>query len=278
MANLYFASQGAPNMFDYEKSASKKTQERWDKLRKEREDNAYKYSSQYLQYLMADRNQANQDRNYRLDLERMAQNRELAEAQNAIAMQKFEEDRRQAKVKEEQWQKTFEEGARQFDATNAIQKQKVAQEAVRLAREAKKNAMTFNLGKGRGTVTVDKDALNSESIGYLFNLLPESVRSQVHGKEIVGDIIDTDAIGNEIRDKMTGKASTHRGVVGYSEPTTEAMLIAIGANIDADESYEVRQAFRELAGQKPDPNDGPQQKIAGFNTGSSTGKTAGFQK
>ena len=66
-----------------------------------------------------------------------------------------------------------------------------------------------------------------------------------------------------ITDKLTGQ------VVGHKDPSTEAMLIAIGSNIQ--NCPEAQDAIRELAGQKP------QGKKGGFNNGGQ-GKTGGFKK
>jgi len=47
---------------------------------------------------------------------------------------------------------------------------------------------------------------------------------------------------------MTGQKDV---IIGYQEPTSEAMLIAIGANIEGN--IDAQNALRELAGEKPLP-------------------------
>lgn len=47
MANLYFTSQGTPNAYDPSNTMSGKTKERWDKLRKERQESIERYMRMY---------------------------------------------------------------------------------------------------------------------------------------------------------------------------------------------------------------------------------------
>ena len=49
--------------------------------------------------------------------------------------------------------------------------------------------------------------------------------------------------------KVPSKTKTTTGVVGYKKPTTEAMLVCIGANIEG--SIDAQNALREIGGGKP---------------------------
>lgn len=253
LANLYFASQGAPNMYDPKTSMSGKVKDHWDKLRKEREDNAYKFSSAMLNAARLDEERKNGDRNYMLAVQRH-------EDSNNQWQQQFDEQKRhneageqlareKAQAENELAQKKFDEGVRQFNVSSQQQAQRIRQEGQRIQREIKKGQVTFALGEGKGTIDVSTDALNAANVGYIFSKLPEEVRSTV--------------VGDAITDKLTGQ------VVGHKDPSTEAMLIAIGSNIQ--NCPEAQDAIRELAGQKP------QGKKGGFTNGGQ-GKTGGFKK
>lgn len=84
--------------------------------------------------------------------------------------------------------------------------------------------MTFNLGSGNGNVTLTLDKLNAQTVSRIYHTLPANVRSQVQGDPIVQNGF----------------------VVGYKPPTTEAMLIAIGANVES--SPATQNAIKQVAG------------------------------
>lgn len=252
LANLYFASQGAQNMYDPEHSMSKKVNDHWDKLRKERQDNAYKFSNAMLNAARLDEERKNGDRNYQLAITRHEDSKNQWQ-------QQFDEQKRHnaageqlAREKAQQEHdlavKKFDEGVRQFNVSSQQQAQRIRQEGARLQQQAKQNKFTFALGEGKGTIDIDKDALNSANVSYVFSKLPAEIRDQVKG--------------DAITDKLTGQ------VAGYKDPSTEAMLIAIGANIQ--DCTGAQDALREIAGKKP------QGKKGGFNNGQ--GKTGGFKK
>lgn len=84
--------------------------------------------------------------------------------------------------------------------------------------------MTFNLGSGNGNVTLTLDKLNAQTVSRIYHTLSPEVREKVQGNPIVRDGF----------------------VVGYKEPTTEAMLIAIGANVES--SPATQNAIKQVAG------------------------------
>lgn len=233
LSNLYFTTQGAPSMFDGKTTLSSTAQKRWDKIDAERKANSEKYISAYMQAKQADDAAERDDRNWKRQIERdaLADKRYEAEQARIAARQKIEDERYEARVKQEaeRWQKTFDENIRQFNVSSEQAATRLKNESARLAREMAKDKVTFALGEGMGSISIPKDALNNANISYVFNKLPEAVRSQIKGKEIL----------------------EFNRVIGYQKPTPEAMLIAIGANIEGN--IDAQNALRELAGEEPLP-------------------------
>lgn len=234
MSNLYFTTQGAPSMFDGRTTLSGTAQKRWDKIDAERKANSEKYISAYMQAKRADDAAERDDRNWKRQIERdkLADKRYEDEQKRIAARQKVEDERYEARVKQEaeRWQKTFDENVRQFTVSSQQAAARLKNESARLAREMAKDKVTFALGEGMGSISIPKDALNNANISYVFNKLPEAIRSQIKGKEILDQF---------------------NRVIGYQQPTPEAMLIAIGANIEGN--IDAQNALRELAGEKPLP-------------------------
>lgn len=235
MSNLYFTTQGAPSMFDGRTTLSGTAQKRWDKVDAERKANSEKYVEAYMRAKQADDAAERDERNWKRQIERdkIADQRYEAEQKRIADRQKVEDERYETRMKAEaeRWQKTFDENIRQFNVSSQQAATRLKNESARLAREMAKDKVTFALGEGMGSVSIPKDALNNANISYVFNKLPGAVRSQIKGKEI------TDPVTNK--------------VIGYHDPSPEAMLIAIGANIEGN--IDAQNALRELAGEEPVP-------------------------
>ncbi len=243
LANLYFASQSGVNMYDPRKGIGAAHIEKWDKLRKENEKNSEQYMKLTMQARQADDAKARDERNWQNTL---AQQKEAAERwkqqfehqqererkadERYDAEQAYKKDRDQKA--DEMRDKQFNESVRQFNVSSAQSAQRIKNESVRLSREMKKDVVTFTLGTGKGNIEIPKDALNAANVAHVFSMLPDDVRAQVKGDAIIGKDI-------------TGESM----VVGYKEPSTEAMLIAIGTNIEGNSN--VQDALRELGGKKP---------------------------
>lgn len=238
LSNLYFTTQGAPSMFDGRTTLSGTAQKRWDKIDAERKANSEKYVSAYMQAKQADDAVERDDRNWKRQIERdkLADKRYEAEQARIAARQKIEDERYEARIKQEaeRWQKTFDENVRQFTVSSQQAATRLKNESARLAREMAKDKVSFALGEGLGSISIPREALNNANISYVFNKLPEAVRSQIKGAPI------------------KGKDRTEQDIIiGYQDPTPEAMLIAIGANIEGN--IDAQNALRELAGEKPVP-------------------------
>ena len=247
LSNLFFTTQGAPNAYDPKNSLSAKAQERWDKLKKERDENGRYYTAAYMQAMKNDEEGARDDRNWRHQLERegVQDQRYADDIAHRDKREGIEDERYDANIKhrdareaveDQHWDKQFQmqerqfkESVRQFNVTSAQNQQRINMESKRLAREMQKEAVTFALGSGKGTISIPTNALNASNVSYVFSKLPAKVRAQCKGEAIYD--------------------SKKRKVVGHKAPTTEAMLVCIGANIEG--SVDAQNALREIGGGKP---------------------------
>lgn len=231
MSNLYFTTQGAPSMFDGRTTLSGTAQKRWDKVDAERKANNEKYVEAYMRAKQADDAVERDERNWKRQIERDRLADQRYEAEQKKENERYE---KRMQVEAERWQKTFDENIRQFNVSSEQAATRLKNESARLAREMAKDKVTFALGEGMGSISIPKDALNNANISYVFNKLPEAIRSQIKGAPIKGK----DMTGQDV-------------IVGHQEPTPEAMLIAIGANIEGN--IDAQNALRELAGEEPVP-------------------------
>lgn len=101
----------------------------------------------------------------------------------------------------------------------------------------KQGQMTFNLGSGNGNVTLSIDKLNAQTVSRIYSTLPDSA---IYNTKEDGSI-------DYKNPKVKGDPIVQNGfVVGYKPPTTEAMLIAIGANVES--SPATQNAIKQVAG------------------------------
>lgn len=239
LSNLYFTTQGAPNAYDPKNSLSAKARERWDKVKKERDENGRYYTAAYMQAMKNDEESARDDRNWKRQLERdrrqdMVDDRnhqfrvdESARQQGNWQAQ-FDEGKRQYEKNFEEEKRRFDESVRQFNVTSKQNQNRINMESKRLASEMQKETVTFALGTGKGTISIPTNALNASNVSYVFSKLPEDVRLKCKGEPV------KDITGN---------------VVEHKDPTTEAMLVCIGANIE--KSIDAQNALLEIGGGKP---------------------------
>ena len=247
LSNLFFTTQGAPNAYDPKNSLSAKAQERWDKLKKEREENGRYYTAAYMQAMKNDEEGARDDRNWRHQLERegVQDQRYADDIAHRDKREGIEDERYDANIKhrdareaveDQHWDKQFQmqerqfkESVRQFNVTSSQNQQRINMESKRLAREMQKETVSFALGTGKGTISIPTNALNASNVSYVFSKLPANVQAQCKGEAIYD--------------------SKKRKVIGHKAPTTEAMLVCIGANIEG--SVDAQNALREIGGGKP---------------------------
>lgn len=249
VANLIFTHHYAPNMYNPKEGMSAKAKERFDREKAEREaedDRYFNYAitlgrlrdadkARGLQAWQIEQNLARQDRAY-----------------NAGRQDRLEDKALDEQVRREQgerWQKQFDEGVRQFDVSSANDRKRLDLEGQRLAKSMSEGRMTFNLGSGHGNVTLSLDRLNAQTVSRIYSTLPEAALYNPK-KDVYGNAV-MDSEGNIQYDrnnpKLKGEPIVRNGfVVGYKEPTTEAMLIAIGANVES--SPATQSAIKQVAG------------------------------
>lgn len=239
LSNLYFTSQYAPNMYDGTQSMSAKAKERRDKAKAEREANA----DGYLNYALtigklkdADEAKAYQrqrdaaadardQRNYNLQVQQ-------ADRAANQWQQTFDRQGEWHKEDADHWERQFKESIRQFNVNSYRQQQSLSLQAKQLAHQMSQGSMTFNLGTDYGNVTLTQAQLNAQNVSRIYYTLPSSVRNNVHGSPIY----ETDITGKKI-------------VTGYGDPSTEAMLIAIGQHIaTGKDTQQTRDAIKQVAG------------------------------
>lgn len=103
LSNLYFTTKGAPNAFDPRNSLSAKVRERWDKLNKEREENARYYMQEAMKAQALDDDRDDKDRSYMSKLQNDYRNYLLKQSADNRAAELHDLDKqlRQGKINEQ---------------------------------------------------------------------------------------------------------------------------------------------------------------------------------
>ena len=103
LSNLYFTTKGAPNAFDPRNSLSAKARERWDKLNKEREENARYYMQEAMKAQALDDDRADKDRSYMQKLQNDYRNYllKLSADNRAAELHDLDKQLRQGKINEQ---------------------------------------------------------------------------------------------------------------------------------------------------------------------------------
>lgn len=108
LSNLYFTTKYAPNMYRHENSQSAKTENKWEKLRANRDAQQNAYIRNLMAANQADDERKDKDRNWmrQLGIDLYNQKKDAAEVQ-------YKKDR--DNVKDDQWQKDHDQRGSQFD-------------------------------------------------------------------------------------------------------------------------------------------------------------------
>ena len=242
VANLISTHHYAPNMYNAKEGMSAKAKERFDKEKAQREADADKYlqyaltigkmkdadKERGLQAWQTEQTLARQDRAFDAGRQDRADDVAFRNKDYDERMRQWQANfDRQGEWHEEEgrrWERQFRESVRQFNVSAANERARINIESKRLAHAMKEGQMTFNLGSGNGNVTLTLDKLNAQTVSRIYSTLPATVRQTVQGDPIVQNGF----------------------VVGYKPPTTEAMLIAIGANVES--SPATQNAIKQVAG------------------------------
>lgn len=242
VANLIFTHHYAPNMYNPKEGMSAKAKERFEKEKAQREADADKYlqyaftigkmkdadKQRGLQAWQTEQTLARQDRAFDAGRQDRADDVAFRNKDYDERVRQWQANfDRQGEWHEEEgqrWERQFKESVRQFNVSAANERARINMESQRLAHSLKEGQMTFNLGSGNGNVTLTLDKLNAQTVSRIYHTLSPEVRSKVQGDPIVQNGF----------------------VVGYKPPTTEAMLIAIGANVES--SPATQNAIKQVAG------------------------------
>lgn len=267
VANLIFTHHYAPNMYNPKEGMSAKAKERFDKEKAQRDADADKYlqyaltigkmkdadKQRGLQAWQTEQTLARQDRAFDAGRQDRADDVAFRNKDYDERVRQWQANfGRQGKWREEEgqrWERQFKESARQFNVSAANERARINMESQRLAHSLKEGQMTFNLGSGNGNVTLSLDRLNAQTVSRIYSTLPEAALYNPK-KDVDGNAV-MDSEGNIQYDrnnpKVQGDPIVRDGfVVGYKQPTTEAMLIAIGANVES--SPATQNAIKQVAG------------------------------
>lgn len=127
ISNLYFTSKGSPNMYSGRNTASQRTQLRYDRLQKERQDNASNYYSGLIKALGADDKERAWKRTLSLDAqekERYKDDIEHRDAREKVADNRYNEEKDYQKTRDTLGdylkKKEFDQREKQYGRQNAI--------------------------------------------------------------------------------------------------------------------------------------------------------------
>lgn len=122
LSNLYFTTKGAPNAFDPRNSLSAKARERWDKLNKEREENARYYMQEAMKAQALDDDRDDKDRSYMAKLQNDYRNYllKLSADNRAAELHDLDKQLRQGKINEQ----TYKAKKAEVEAKYADENQK----------------------------------------------------------------------------------------------------------------------------------------------------------
>lgn len=134
LSNLYFTTKGAPNAFDPRNSLSAKARERWEKLNKEREENARYYMQEAMKAQALDDDRDDKDRSYMAKLQNDYRNYllKLSADNRAAELHDLDKQLRQGKINEQTYKaKKAEVEAKYAEATqkSVIAKNKASAKA-----------------------------------------------------------------------------------------------------------------------------------------------------
>lgn len=220
VANLIFTHHYAPNMYNPKEGMSAKAKERFDKEKAQRDADADKY----LQYALTIGKMKDADKQRGLQAWQTEQTLARQDRAFDAGRQDRADDVAFRNKDYDERVRQFKESVRQFNVSAANERARINMESQRLAHSLKEGQMTFNLGSGNGNVTLTLDKLNAQTVSRIYHTLSPEVRDKVQCDPIVRDGF----------------------LVGYKQPTTEAMLIAIGANVES--SPATQNAIKQVAG------------------------------
>lgn len=119
LSNLYFTTQGAPNMYNGNNTMSERARVRYDKLVKDNRDNAWRYTQAKMKARQADAENAHRERSWHRQLgldqearDRYNENIQHRNEREAIADERYNKEQEESKRR---WQTDFDENKRRAD-------------------------------------------------------------------------------------------------------------------------------------------------------------------
>ena len=267
LANVFFTSKGAPDMYDPSTSMSAKTKAYWDKLNAERKANEDKYNDLLLGAYKADKADKDAKDKWRQQLEQM---KIELERKNEAEMYKRGKDAADAKYRKEKddADRTSREkiASSQIEAANrraaADRSQRQTQFDIRYGGKGggNKSKYTFSLGRGKGSVSVDSDAVNDANVRQIYDRLPEEVRRTAQERYKTAKTDNGYTVYAKDKNGKLIYGPDGNLVPEYQQLSKNEMLEVIGANLE--DNPDLENDIRELAGQpgkkKPNPMGGGQ--------------------
>lgn len=222
LSNLYFTTKGAPNAFDPRNSLSAKARERWDKLNKEREENARYYMQEAMKAQALDDDRDDKDRSYMAKLQNDYRNYllKLSADNRAAELHDLDKQLRQGKINEQTYKaKKAEVEAKYAEAT---QKSVIAKnKASAKASNASANNSNAQAAEHRRNVNSGYAWYEKDGTRHIAKTKDEAVyNARQHGtldkvETISTDITDSDVVhrGKVVKNqKKTVTTKKHKDV------------------------------------------------------------------
>ena len=213
LSNLYFTTKGAPNAFDPRNSLSAKARERWDKLNKEREENARYYMQEAMKAQALDDDRDDKDRSYMSKLQNDYRNYllKLSADNRAAELHDLDKQLRQGKINEQTYKaKKAEVEAKYAEAT---QKSVIAKnKASAKASNASANNSNAQAAEHRRNVNSGYAWYEKDGTRHIAKTKDEAMyNAQQHGTLDKVETISTDTTESDV---------VHRGKVVKNQKKT----------------------------------------------------------
>lgn len=213
LSNLYFTTKGAPNAFDPRNSLSAKARERWDKLNKEREENARYYMQEAMKAQALDDDRDDKDRSYMSKLQNDYRNYLLKLSANNRAAELHDLDKqlRQGKINEQTYKAKKAEVEAKYAEDN--QKSVIAKnKAAAKASNASANNSNAQAAEHRRNVNSGYAWYEKDGTRHIAKTKDEAVyNARQHGTLDSVETISTDTTESDV---------VHRGKVVKNQKKT----------------------------------------------------------
>ena len=213
LSNLYFTTKGAPNAFDPRNSLSAKARERWEKLNKEREENARYYMQEAMKAQALDDDRDDKDRSYMSKLQNDYRNYllKLSADNRAAELHDLDKQLRQGKINEQ----TYKAKKAEVEAKYAddIQKSVIAKnKASAKASNASANNSNAQAAEHRRNVNSGYAWYEKDGTRHIAKTKDEAVyNARQHGTLDSVETISTDTTESDV---------VHRGKVVKNQKKT----------------------------------------------------------